>query len=266
MVAPLPLVNVEPLVRPAGATRHRPARAGPIHNQRRNFTRSSFAARAVFSGALLGALFSAPLQAQTLLDPERAVSIVVGGLSQPMAMVFIGPDNILVTEKASGQVKRVTGGVVTGAVLDLAVNSKGERGLLDIALHPSSQPHPGGTLYNTESTTGTDSNVEANVPLMGNRVDRFVWNGSSRAFDRNSIRLRAFQNDRNNVANAALRVPRGNHNGGVLHFGPDGKLYVIIGDAVRRGWMQNILNGLITNSSTRSPTTNSAARSPTTRT
>ncbi|NUP99756.1 MAG: carboxypeptidase regulatory-like domain-containing protein, partial [Armatimonadetes bacterium] len=47
--------------------------------------------------------------------------------------------------------------------------------------------------------------------------------------------LRAFQNDRNNVADPTLPVLRGNHNGGVIRFGPDGKLYVIIGDVGRRG-------------------------------
>src|SRR3712207_8400397 len=41
-----------------------------------------------------------------------------------------------VLEKASGQVKRVVDGEVRGVVLDLAVNSASERGLLGIALHP----------------------------------------------------------------------------------------------------------------------------------
>lgn len=195
----------------------------------------------VAGGAVL--TLSLDARAQTLVNPNLNVSTVASGLSQPIAMVFIGPDDILVTEKATGQVKRVTNGVVTGVVLDLAVNSSSERGLLGIALHPRFPRTAYVYLYNTESTTGADSNVLANVPLLGNRVDRFIWDGSTLAFDRNIIRLRAFQNDRNNVADPTLPVLRGNHNGGVLRFGPDKKLYIIIGDNGRRGYTQNNLAG-----------------------
>ncbi len=208
--------------------------------------RVSAAAPAAFLAILVGAaIVTQPVavRAQTLEDPTLAVSTVVSGLNQSIAMAFIGPDDFLVTEKASGQVKRVTNGVVTGVVLDLAVNSNSERGLLGMALHPGFPQVPYVYLYNTESTTGADTNVAANVPLLGNRVDRFTWNGSTLTFDRNIIKLRAFQNDLNNVADPTLPVLRGNHNGGVLRFGPDGKLYIIIGDNGRRGWTQNNLAG-----------------------
>jgi glucose/arabinose dehydrogenase len=207
------------------------------------------AARAVSIGVIAGAgLFIHPLaqaQTPTLVDPSLSVSTVVGGLSQPIAMAFIGPNDILVTEKASGQVKRVTNGVVAGVVLDLPVNSNSERGLLGMALHPRFPRTPYVYLYNTESTTGADSAAVAEVPLLGNRVDRFVWDGSKLTFDRNIIKLRSFQNDLNNVINPAAPLPllRGNHNGGVLRFGPDRKLYVIIGDNGRRGYTQNNLLG-----------------------
>jgi glucose/arabinose dehydrogenase len=202
--------------------------------------------RSVSIGVAIGmALFSQPTRAiaQSLLDPNLAVTTVATGLDQPIAMAFIGPDDILVTEKATGIVQRVTGGVVTGGVLDLAVNSSSERGLLGIALHPNFPTTPHVYLYNTESTTGMDSTVLSEVPLLGNRVDRFVWNGSTLTFDRNIIRLRAFQNDRNRQSDPTFEVLRGNHNGGVLRFGPDRKLYIIIGDNGRRGWLQNNTEG-----------------------
>jgi glucose/arabinose dehydrogenase len=188
--------------------------------------------------AVLGAaLLPARAVAQpTLVDKKLAVRTVAAGLSQPVAMAFIDDADILVIEKASGQVKRFTGGAPAGTVLDLAVNSSSERGLLGIVTHPQFPAAPWVYLYWTESSTGADSNVAANVPLLGNRIDRFVWDGSTLAFDRNIVRLRSYQAD-------AGQPVRGNHNGGVLRFGPDGTLFAVIGDNGRRGQMQNLANG-----------------------
>jgi glucose/arabinose dehydrogenase len=55
-------------------------------------------------------------------------------------------------------------------------------------------------------------------------VDRYIWNGTTLAFDRKP-------NQSSLVAAGCGNQPsRGNHNGGVLRLGQDGKLYIIFGD------------------------------------
>ena len=185
--------------------------------------------------------------APALLDPALEVNPVVGGLNQPTGMAFIGPNDVLVLEKASGQVKRVVNGVVQATVLDLPVNSNSERGLLGIALAPDFTTNPSVYLYWTESSSGADSTNVSQTPLLGNRIDRFTWNGSTLALANNVALLRARQTDNVIVPgqNPATRNPseRGNHNGGVMRMGPDGKLYVAIGDVGRRSQLQNLPNG-----------------------
>ena len=170
-----------------------------------------------------------------MLDDNLTVSTVLTGLDQPTSLAFIGPNEFFVLERATGKVQRVVNGVVQGAVLDLNVNSFSERGLLGIALHPQFAQNGFVYLFWTESTTPSDSANVDDIALLGNRVDRYVWNGTALTFDRNLIRLRAQQED-------ASQPHRGNHNGGVLRFGQDGKLYIIMGDNGRRGLLQNIIS------------------------
>lgn len=201
--------------------------------------------------------------------PNLSVRTALGGLTTPIGLAFVSDTEWFVIEKNTGQVRLVVDGVVHGTALDLAVNNFSERGLLGIALHPDfptnhfvylfwscKAPPPAAdnpffpTLTECEDTPelGADSDVDLAAPLLGNRVDRFVWDGatSTLAFDRNLIKLRSFQND------AAPEPPnqgdseqpaRGNHDGGVIRFGPDGKLYVIFGDVGRRGQLQNLPSG-----------------------
>ena len=68
---------------------------------------------------------------------------VASGLSSPTTMAFLGTNDFLVLEKATGRVIRVTNGLSQGPVLDLSVNSASERGLLGIALHPGFPTNPG---------------------------------------------------------------------------------------------------------------------------
>src|SRR5689334_2276963 len=100
-------------------------------------------ARLAFSLLLVCALFSVSANADStptsLLDPNlQATAFLASGISQPIGIVFLAPNDALVMEKASGQVKRVISGVLQPVpVLDLAVNSNSERGLLSLVLHPN---------------------------------------------------------------------------------------------------------------------------------
>jgi glucose/arabinose dehydrogenase len=176
-----------------------------------------------------------------MLDPRLDVRTVATGLVTPTSIAFIGANDMLAIEKNTGQVRRITNGTIGPRVLDLAVNNFSERGLLGIALHPDFPANRGVYLYWTESTATdasgvpVDTNVPSATPLLGNRVDRFVLDGSGSTltFDRNIVRIRAIQQD-------AGQPERGNHDGGVLAFGQDGKLFVFTGDVGRRGNLQNL--------------------------
>lgn len=206
---------------------------------------------------------SAQVPEPTMLDPNLDVRTVVSGLVTPTTMAFLSSNEFLVLEKSTGIVQHVVDGAVQGAALDLAVNNSSERGLLGIALDPDFENNNAVYLYwsckapppavdpftpsQTECTEtpelGADSDQLLEVPLLGNRVDRFLWDGSTLTFDHNLIMLRSFQNDAGPVPPGQgdeTQPPRGNHDGGVIAFGPDGKLYIFIGDVGRRGQLQNL--------------------------
>lgn len=209
---------------------------------------------------------TASYAAPRLFDPRLTVRTVVSGLEFPIGLVFIGADDAFVIEKNSGKVLRLTNGQIVSTVLDLGVNWGSERGLLGIALHPQFPLNPAVYLFWSCRSAAIPADqfrpdeqrcLDANmfledtdellqVPLLGNRVDRFVWNGSTLSYERNLIMLRSFQNDGAPDPSGqgdAMQPPRGNHDGGVIRFGPDGKLYVLFGDVGRRGQLQNLPSG-----------------------
>ena len=171
-------------------------------------------------------LYSYAPAAPTFTDPNLSITEITSGLSAPTTMAFIGTDDILVLQKNDGQVRRVVDGVLqAGVVLDVAVDNASERGMLGIATHPNFPSSPFVYLYYTESSTGSDGSGSA----AGNRVYRYSWNGAALTNPLLILNLPA--------------SPGPNHDGGIIAFGPDGKLYVVIGDLNRNGQLQNFSGG-----------------------
>jgi glucose/arabinose dehydrogenase len=156
-----------------------------------------------------------PALAQTLPAGFSLVTVATG-FSQPTAFAFRG-GKILVTEKASGkvQVVRPDGSLRPAPYVTLKVSSESERGVLGVAVDPDFATN---TFVYVYYTTGPGALGYTGSPK--NRVSRFTTAPGLVATSETVIL--------DNIPSDA-----GNHNGGDIQFGFDGKLYVAVGDGGR---------------------------------
>jgi glucose/arabinose dehydrogenase len=153
----------------------------------------------------------------TSLPAGFSETAVVSGLTGPTAMEF-APDGRLFVLEQGGNVKLVHDDGTTWTALHLNVDSNGERGLLGIAFDPAYSTNHYVYLYYTNPNPGGASWATG----VHNQLSRFTVNDSNPqqpTFTNESPIL-----DWNNLSSAT------NHNGGAIHFGPDGKLYADAGD------------------------------------
>lgn len=130
------------------------------------------------------------------------------------------PDGRLFALSQSGSVRIIQPNGTTSTPLSLSVNSSGERGLLGIAFDPAFNANGYIYLYHTVSTSP-----------VHNRVTRYTVSGNtiSAASAQLVVQL-------DNLSSAT------NHNGGALNFGPDGKLYIAVGDNANSSNAQSLSN------------------------
>jgi glucose/arabinose dehydrogenase len=154
---------------------------------------------------------SAP--AATAFDPTKVVlgiSLVKSGFSSPDLVTNAGDGSgrLFVVEQ-TGRIRIISGGVTLATpFLDLrtAITTGGERGLLGLAFHPDYPTHP----YFYVNFTDRNGNTA---------IDRFTVSSTRKVANRSSgVRL------------LTIGQPYANHNGGYLAFGPDGYLYIGMGD------------------------------------
>ena len=184
-----------------------------------------------------GAYAKAPVSPSgpTVEDKNLVVENVTGGLDKPTSMAFLGPNDILITEKETGKVMHIINGQIQDTpVLDVAVATDIERGLLGIAI----AKQPDGKIYvflsYTESGNDADgSDFEDNIDPSGNRLYRYEYVDGQ--LKNPTLLLDLPANPEND---------RGEHNGGKIRIGPDNNVYYIIGEVGgHRTQAQNIGDG-----------------------
>lgn len=173
--------------------------------------------------AALSFAFATTASAQALNDPTLVVSSYLAGLNNPTGIRFTGPGQGFVIEKGgdTGTVRRFANGVLSTALTLPVANDNFERGLLGIAVDPAFASNGHVYLYHSAGSSGA---------WIDNRLTRYTWNGATLA---NPLPMGTFGSSSDGQAIG------GNHNGGVLTFGPDGKLYGVTGDLNRNLVEQN---------------------------
>ena len=142
----------------------------------------------------------------------------ITGLSSATAFVQ-APDGRFFAAQQGGALRVVkAGALLTPPMLSLTVDSSGERGLIGVTLHPNFAANAYVYVYYTTAEGGTH-----------NRVSRFTATGDTAGSEQILVELPALSSAQN-------------HNGGAMHFGVDGKLYVAVGDNNNSATAQDLAN------------------------
>jgi glucose/arabinose dehydrogenase len=171
----------------------------------------------------------------TLGDTGLRIELVSASLKDPTGMTFIGPTDILVTEKNTGTVQRVLNGeILDEPLLDVNVNGEDERGLLGIASSKNSTV--GKTyvfLYYTEAEPGTQAEEGGDDDENGAEVQ--TSNGDGGQPIGNRLYRYELSENGSKLVNPKILLdlpyqPGPAHNGGAMTIGPDNNIYLATGE------------------------------------
>jgi glucose/arabinose dehydrogenase len=176
----------------------------------------------LLAAGCLVALLTAPGPAGASLPTGFVQRTVVSGLDAPTAMAF-APDGRLFVAEQSGALRVIKHGhLLARPFVRLHVDFDGERGLLGVAIDPHFRRNQHVYVYYTVPTS----------PIH-NRVSRFTADGDV-----------AVPGSQKQILNLDPLSSATNHNGGAIHFGPGGRLFVAVGENANGANSQTLANRL----------------------
>jgi aldose sugar dehydrogenase len=210
----------------------------------------------------------------TIYDPNLKAQVVFKGIKFPTSMAFLGPNDILVLEKNNGTVQRiVNGNVLPHPLLHVNVVNDAERGLLGIAVQKhgnrtgnddvflyythavgnktTTTTPPSTTTDTVATTTTTPTNTTAPTVVKTSKTTTVVTTSKTTTVAIETIHNRLYRYElvNNELVNPKLLLdlpglPGNAHNGGKVLVGPDGNVYLVIGDLTGHGTQaENVHNG-----------------------
>ncbi|HRW03460.1 MAG TPA: PQQ-dependent sugar dehydrogenase [Caldilineaceae bacterium] len=180
-----------------------------------------------FTVEVIGGTGGPPTVSPTPPPATLGLARIIGGLGQPTEITHAGDERLFVAQKPGTIVIIDNGTRLSPAFLDIntrvtAGGGNAETGLLGLAFHPNYATNGYFFVNYTAGTLGTSD------PLR-TRVSRF-----SRSADNPNT-----ADPTSEVILLEFEQPFANHNGGQLHFGPDGYLYIGSGDGGSGGDPRN---------------------------
>ncbi len=191
---------------------------------------------------------NATIAGPKVTDSNLKVELVAGNLDFPTAIDFLGNDDLLLTEKNTGNVYEIINGNITAPLIHLNVTTRDERGLLGLAIsgngNNSSKDNTFVYLYYTlcGKDKATDSEVIQQF-LNGEKVGQPTVKGDSKKCGNYVYRYELDAKNNKLVAPKLIAslpgLPGPSHNGGKLLMDKEKNLFVTIGDLQTTKFNQN---------------------------
>ena len=191
---------------------------------------------------------NATIAGPKVTDSNLKVELVARNLDFPTAIDFLGNDDLLLTEKDTGNVYEIINGNITAPLIHLNVTTRDERGLLGLAIsgNGNNDSKDNTFVYLYYTLCGKDKATDSEVIqqfLNGEKVGQPTVKGGSKKCGNYVYRYELDAKNNKLVAPKLIAslpgLPGPSHNGGKLLMDKEKNLFVTIGDLQTTKFNQN---------------------------